>query len=248
MDDEKLISEVRDHECLYNTKSADYKVLLKKENAWKAVAAALGEQVSVEDCMKQWKAIRERFAREAKKKIRKSGDEADNTPNWPYFDQLLFLKDFIKHRKTTGNVDTPIVVEEEQVAISNEDQEEEPQDSSTDISLDSSRASTPHAHASTAMKYKKKRKRSAIDEVDEEILRQLGNMKDSDADQDSLFAQSIAASLRQMDPQKKSLAKIKIHQALYEVDFSPSFPPQQHNVLPPPSNYPPFTAGFVSDD
>lgn len=53
----------------------------------------------VEDCMKRWKAIRERFAREAKKKTKKSGEAADNSPNWPYFDQLRFLKDFIKHRK-----------------------------------------------------------------------------------------------------------------------------------------------------
>ena len=46
MDDERLISEVREHPCLYNTKGADYKVLLKKENAWKAIAAALGEHIS----------------------------------------------------------------------------------------------------------------------------------------------------------------------------------------------------------
>ena len=46
MDDERLISEVNEHPCLYNTKSADYKVLLKKENAWKAIAAALGEHIS----------------------------------------------------------------------------------------------------------------------------------------------------------------------------------------------------------
>ena len=41
MDDEKLklISEVKEHPCLYNTKIPDYKISLKKENAWKAVAA-----------------------------------------------------------------------------------------------------------------------------------------------------------------------------------------------------------------
>ena len=46
MDDERLIAEVREHPCLYNTKIADYKVLLKKANAWKAIAAALGPSVS----------------------------------------------------------------------------------------------------------------------------------------------------------------------------------------------------------
>lgn len=43
MDDEKLISEVRRHKCLYTTKSEDY---IKKESAWKAVAAALGDHIS----------------------------------------------------------------------------------------------------------------------------------------------------------------------------------------------------------
>lgn len=86
-----------------------------------------------------------------------------------------------------------------------------------------------------------------MDEVDAEILRQLGNMKESEADQDSLFAQSIAAALKQMDPQKKSLAKIKIQQSLFEVEFGPTYP-SQPPMLPPPSTYPPFAANFNSED
>ena len=31
MDDEKLICEVKEHPCLFNTKCADYKIQLKKE-------------------------------------------------------------------------------------------------------------------------------------------------------------------------------------------------------------------------
>ena len=38
MDDEQLISEVREHPCLYNTQCGDVKVLLKKKNAWKLVS------------------------------------------------------------------------------------------------------------------------------------------------------------------------------------------------------------------
>ena len=59
---------------------------------------------TVEDCMKRWKALRERFAREAKKKKKKSGDPADNSPPWSYYDQLLFLKEFIKHRKYVNKI------------------------------------------------------------------------------------------------------------------------------------------------
>ena len=44
--DEQLIEAVRDYPCLYNSKSADFKVLLKKENALTLVAADCRELVS----------------------------------------------------------------------------------------------------------------------------------------------------------------------------------------------------------
>ena len=46
--DELLVNAVREYPCLYNSKIADFKVLLKKENAWTAVAESLersGEQI-----------------------------------------------------------------------------------------------------------------------------------------------------------------------------------------------------------
>ena len=39
--DEALISAVKDYPCLYNTKSGDYKVTWKKENAWAEIAKRL---------------------------------------------------------------------------------------------------------------------------------------------------------------------------------------------------------------
>ena len=46
MDDESLIREVREHPCLYNTKIPEYKIQLKKENAWKAIAGSLGNNIT----------------------------------------------------------------------------------------------------------------------------------------------------------------------------------------------------------
>ena len=46
--DELLVNAVREYPCLYNSKIADFKVLLKKENAWTTVAGSLersGEQI-----------------------------------------------------------------------------------------------------------------------------------------------------------------------------------------------------------
>ena len=42
--DEQLIELVKAYPCLYDTKSADFKIVLKKENAWKAIANALGNK------------------------------------------------------------------------------------------------------------------------------------------------------------------------------------------------------------
>ena len=56
----------------------------------------------------------------------------------------------------------------------------------------------------------------------------------------------IAASLNRMDPQKKSLAKIRVQQVLYEVDFSPPFPQQLHVHFSPSPSFPPFPANFDS--
>ena len=41
MDDELLVSEVKQHPCLNNTRTSDFRVQLKKKNAWKAVCTAL---------------------------------------------------------------------------------------------------------------------------------------------------------------------------------------------------------------
>ena len=59
-------------------------------------------------------------------------------------------------------------------------------------------------------------------------------------DEDSLFGLSIAVSLRRLDPQKKSLAKIRMQKVLYEIEFSPPFPQQP--------SFPPFPANFPSSE
>ena len=48
--DEALIGAVREYPCLYNSRAPDFKVLMKKENTWTAIAEFLertGEQCDV---------------------------------------------------------------------------------------------------------------------------------------------------------------------------------------------------------
>ena len=86
-----------------------------------------------------------------------------------------------------------------------------------------------------------KRRRTTSEDVDAEILCQLTDMS-KEEDEDSLFDQSIAASLKKMEPQKKSLAKIRLQQVLYEIEFSTpaSYPAQ----LPPPM---PGASGYIPE-
>lgn len=61
----------------------------------------------MEEAKKKWQGLRDTFRKEYNKVVEhKSGDEGIDTgdSSWPYFDQMLFLKDVVAHRKLQGNV------------------------------------------------------------------------------------------------------------------------------------------------
>ena len=62
---------------------------------------------------------------------------------------------------------------------------------------------------------------TVADNIDLEILRHLNEGKSADTDEDFLFGQSIAASLKTMDPQRKLFAKMKLQKVLYDAQYSP---------------------------
>ena len=56
--------------------------------------------MTVEDCMRRWKTVRDHFVRELRK-MKKTSGEADPElkSNWYLFDLLLFLTDTVRHRQ-----------------------------------------------------------------------------------------------------------------------------------------------------
>ena len=56
--------------------------------------------MTAQEYTKKWKNLRDTFVRELKKtKAQKSGDKGPNyTSQWPYFEQLLFLTDTVRHK------------------------------------------------------------------------------------------------------------------------------------------------------
>ena len=47
----------------------------------------------------RWKVLRERYGKELRRNIKKSGDEAKQVVHWELMGQMEFVTDFIKHRK-----------------------------------------------------------------------------------------------------------------------------------------------------
>lgn len=63
--------------------------------------------VSVEDVKKKWQGLRDTFRKEFNKAVdHKSGEAGVDAgdSSWPYFDQMLFLKEVVAQRKVHGNV------------------------------------------------------------------------------------------------------------------------------------------------
>ena len=96
--DEKLVEAVHTFPCLWQVSAKSYKDARARENAWKQVASLVEE--TVEECMRRWKSLRDKFVRELKKvKGKKSGDAGPAAvSSWSLFDTLLFLQDTVRHR------------------------------------------------------------------------------------------------------------------------------------------------------
>ncbi|XP_064479421.1 uncharacterized protein LOC135392634 [Ornithodoros turicata] len=106
---EKLISEVEKRRILWDVRSNEYKNVYKKDQAWRAVGAAVGEDacLTAAKVAKRWKSLRDTFVRKKKEScIPRSGAGAHEVVavRWPHFKQMLFLRDTLEYPETSGNL------------------------------------------------------------------------------------------------------------------------------------------------
>ncbi|XP_031328169.1 transcription factor Adf-1-like isoform X1 [Photinus pyralis] len=107
-----LIEVIQQYEYLYDLSHKDYKNTKKKELAWKEISDITNVSGSctttervllfsifllVEDCMKQWKALRDRFTRE--KRMKPSGSEGAES-SWIHLEKMAFYNNCTRPRKT----------------------------------------------------------------------------------------------------------------------------------------------------
>ena len=172
-----------------------------------------------------------------------SAGGASIEPSWPYFKQLDYLAPFTKHRKTKGNFLVDIKPDEgHQLETMKEAEflnsiheresilEDEVQDTLDGIEIEKEDAAEPPSPFSeSAVPKKAKRSKTEKDSGETQYLMEVlqgtnefmsSIAKKGDLDEDDLFGQSIGMELKKLSEYKKSLAKMKIQQAMHEVQFS----------------------------
>uniref|UniRef100_A0A671U0P7 MADF domain-containing protein n=1 Tax=Sparus aurata TaxID=8175 RepID=A0A671U0P7_SPAAU len=101
--DEKLIIAVSGFPELYDASLFVYRDNRRKNEAWRKVSDVVG--LSVDDCRKRWKNVRDTHRRERKKEKERcrSGAEASTSRPWHYSQIMAFLNPFMEDRATTSN-------------------------------------------------------------------------------------------------------------------------------------------------
>nr|XP_054593402.1 transcription factor Adf-1-like [Nothobranchius furzeri] len=140
--EERLAEEVRKYEHLYNPSLKNYKDAQVIYNSWKEIARIL--EMDVEQCMKKWRSMRDKFVRMKKTLKGTSGDPGGKKV--PAFYVLLsWLEPHIKHRPTSSNFKAPTEPPQDQASCgSSQDEAPSRQGSSLPASRQQQDESSPH--------------------------------------------------------------------------------------------------------
>ncbi|CAK1594876.1 unnamed protein product [Parnassius mnemosyne] len=104
VDNEVLIALVFDKQPLWDKRNKFHSNRHITDKCWKEISLEM--KLDENKIRKRWKYLRDQFAVELRKiPPSRSGDEAiTDCPKWPYFKSLLFLRQVVKARATTGSL------------------------------------------------------------------------------------------------------------------------------------------------
>ncbi|KAJ8977834.1 hypothetical protein NQ317_011918 [Molorchus minor] len=105
MDSEKLISLVYENRCLWDMKNKQYHNRDISRKTWEKISKEMNANITA--IKGRWRGLRDTFRKELSKLPKKrSGDEGGPTikPAWPYYENLLFLKDQFASRTLNSNI------------------------------------------------------------------------------------------------------------------------------------------------
>ncbi|KAK4885940.1 hypothetical protein RN001_002211 [Aquatica leii] len=99
----KLISLIEANPIIYNKSLKEFKDARRKERVWETIAEEMRKEVG--ECQRLWRNARERYTKEQRKmRNTASGSAATEEDEWPLYAAMSFLLQYIKPRKTSGNV------------------------------------------------------------------------------------------------------------------------------------------------
>ena len=78
---------------------------------------------------------------------------------------------------------------------------------------------TPYQRSTRKEEGPRKRKR---DDTEDYLMKKLEALDENDEDEDSLFCRSLVPTLQRLTPRQNKLAKIKIQQLLFDIEFEAS--------------------------
>ncbi|XP_072143796.1 uncharacterized protein [Dermacentor andersoni] len=200
------------------------------------VAKLTGVMIFAENIVQtRWKSLRDKFRRllMAMKKEQKSGagaEETDATEHvaWPYFELLMFLKDSVEGRPTSGNMKTAEQLlldissqgscsDIDAVSVTSECTQDVPLTPASGTAEDTiSDESTPNEPTCAPIQpqQKKKRNRDMYEKELQNVANQLNNYKPRDMDEH--FALALLEHMRTVRPENKIDLQLKLLQVVKE--------------------------------
>ncbi|XP_028418419.1 uncharacterized protein LOC114543770 [Dendronephthya gigantea] len=205
-DKEFFLEEVRTLSCLWNTSLSTYKDRTAKANAWKKLSEILNRDVDL--FQRQLKNLKDNLKKclDKRSKMTRSGATASCLPMCRYFEQMAFLYVEGSSSGCTPTKDVP----------------------TTSTRMQTTEAARAHKRPLSSELFSTNRSGNRMnrDVVELMLLKQLTDsdamykkMTEEDDDEDSLYCRSLVPIMKGLPDKKRRLAKIKISQLLFEVEF-----------------------------
>ncbi|XP_076040983.1 uncharacterized protein LOC143025350 isoform X2 [Oratosquilla oratoria] len=249
MDIEKLICEVQCRTALYNATEPAYANRDLKEQLWKDVSEAMMRPV--EECKKKWKTIRDGFMRELK--LQQQPGAVTKRKPYIHFAQLTFLIPHVQYKNDPTNnslmsIDKHEYDEHDESRPNGSyevyvDEQYDPPTPQCELSLDSI------SNMSDSTAQRKKRKVDPSQEYFENRLLEILEKKNITApqpelDEDEHFFKSLIPTMKKLDPETRSLLKIRIAQMVHETVFASQGHSGASQQTPCITTHPNFPAPF----
>uniref|UniRef100_A0A8C1PD99 Transcription factor Adf-1 n=2 Tax=Cyprinus carpio TaxID=7962 RepID=A0A8C1PD99_CYPCA len=190
---EKLIQSVHAYPVLYNVSLHDYRSAERRVRAWREVAASVG--LSVVECKRRWKTIRDRFIRERRLCQLRREEGGRRLHFWPHRESLSFLDAHVRKRKRAA---------------------EQPDDSLDECSGGDSKRLESELQPLTELPPGLKLPQPA---VTSELHGKTEKQKKEAFDEDELFLLSYVPALKRLTPQKRAAVKMQIQQIMFDAEF-----------------------------